>query len=44
MVTMADGCDDPMQIDSLARLVDRGVAIAAASRYHAGAARSVGRS
>ena len=33
VVTMADGCDDPMQIDTLARLVDRGVAIAAASRY-----------
>ena len=33
VVTMADGCDDPMQIDSLARLVDRGVAVAAASRY-----------
>jgi dolichol-phosphate mannosyltransferase len=36
VVTMADGCDDPMQIDSLARLVDRGVAIAAASRYMRG--------
>ncbi len=36
VVTMADGCDDPMQIDSLARLVDRGVAIAAASRYARG--------
>jgi dolichol-phosphate mannosyltransferase len=36
VVTMADGCDDPMQIDSLARLVDRGVAIAAASRYTRG--------
>lgn len=33
VVTMADGCDDPMQIDPLARLVDRGVAVAAASRY-----------
>jgi glycosyltransferase involved in cell wall biosynthesis len=36
VVTMADGCDDPMQIDPLARLVDRGVAIAAASRYMRG--------
>ena len=25
---MADGCDDPRQIDDLARLVDRGVAVA----------------
>lgn len=33
VVTMADGCDDPMQIDTLARLVERGVAVAAASRY-----------
>src|SRR6201999_2939689 len=24
VVTMADGCDDPRQIDDLARLVDRG--------------------
>ena len=36
VVTMADGCDDPMQIDPLARLVDRGVTIAAASRYARG--------
>jgi dolichol-phosphate mannosyltransferase len=36
VVTMADGCDDPMQIDPLARLVDRGVAVAAASRYARG--------
>jgi dolichol-phosphate mannosyltransferase len=36
VVTMADGCDDPMQIGSLARLVDRGVTIAAASRYARG--------
>ena len=36
VVTMADGCDDPLQIDDLARLVDRGVAVAAASRYMAG--------
>jgi glycosyltransferase involved in cell wall biosynthesis len=33
VVTMADGCDDPIQIDQLARLVERGVVIAAASRY-----------
>lgn len=36
VVTMADGCDDPMQIDQLARLVERGVVIAAASRYMRG--------
>jgi glycosyltransferase involved in cell wall biosynthesis len=36
VVTMADGCDDPRQIDDLARLVERGVAIAAASRYMPG--------
>jgi dolichol-phosphate mannosyltransferase len=36
VVTMADGCDDPMQIDSLTRLVERGVAVAAASRYMRG--------
>ncbi len=33
VVTMADGCDDPSQIDNLTRLVERGVAVAAASRY-----------
>ena len=33
VVTMADGCDDPAQIDQLARLVERGVVVAAASRY-----------
>jgi dolichol-phosphate mannosyltransferase len=33
VVTMADGCDDPQQIDQLARLVERGVVVAAASRY-----------
>jgi dolichol-phosphate mannosyltransferase len=33
VVTMADGSDDPHQIDQLARLVERGVVIAAASRY-----------
>jgi glycosyltransferase involved in cell wall biosynthesis len=36
VVTMADGCDDPRQIDELTRLVERGVAVAAASRYMAG--------
>jgi dolichol-phosphate mannosyltransferase len=33
IVTMADGCDDPMQIGTLSRLVERGVVIAAASRF-----------
>jgi dolichol-phosphate mannosyltransferase len=33
VVTMADGCDDPWQIDGLTRLVERGVVVAAASRY-----------
>jgi hypothetical protein len=33
---MADGSDDPRQIDELARLVDRGVVVAAASRYMPG--------
>lgn len=36
VVTMADGSDDPQQIDQLARLVDRGVVVAAASRYARG--------
>jgi glycosyltransferase involved in cell wall biosynthesis len=37
VVTMADGSDDPQQINDLTRLVERGVVIAAASRYtHAG--------
>jgi dolichol-phosphate mannosyltransferase len=36
VVTMADGCDDPRQVDDLARLVDRGVVVAAASRYMPG--------
>jgi dolichol-phosphate mannosyltransferase len=36
VVTMADGCDDVRQIDELVRLVERGVAVAAASRYMAG--------
>ena len=35
VVTMADGCDDARQIDELARLVERGVVVAAASRVHA---------
>lgn len=33
VVTMADGSDDAMQIDQLTRLVERGVVVAAASRY-----------
>ncbi len=33
VVTMADGCDDPQQIDVLTRLVERGVVVAVASRY-----------
>jgi len=36
VVTMADGCDDAQQIDQLARLVERGVVVAAASRYSRG--------
>ncbi len=36
VVTMADGSDDPQQIESLARLVERGVVVAAASRYAPG--------
>jgi dolichol-phosphate mannosyltransferase len=36
VVTMADGCDDPTQIDALTRLVERGVVVAAASRYARG--------
>ena len=36
VVTMADGSDDPMQIDQLTRLVERGVVIACASRYMRG--------
>jgi len=36
VVTMADGCDDPQLIDPLVRLVERGVVIAAASRYSRG--------
>lgn len=36
VVTMADGCDDARQIDDLTRLVERGVVVAAASRYMSG--------
>jgi len=36
VVTMADGSDDPTQIDALARLVEGGAAVAAASRYAPG--------
>jgi dolichol-phosphate mannosyltransferase len=36
VVTMADGSDDPRQIDDLARLIERGVVVAAASRYSPG--------
>lgn len=36
VVTMADGSDDPDQIEALVHLVERGVVIAAASRYMTG--------
>ncbi len=36
VVTMADGSDDPRMIDPMARLVERGVVVAAASRYSPG--------
>jgi dolichol-phosphate mannosyltransferase len=36
VVTMADGCDDPSQIDPLTALVERGVVVACASRYMPG--------
>jgi dolichol-phosphate mannosyltransferase len=36
VVTMADGCDDPAQIDTLVKLIERGVVVAAASRYMRG--------
>lgn len=36
VVTMADGSDDPQQVDALAHLVERGVVVAAASRYAKG--------
>ena len=38
VVTMADGSDDPTQVDELARLIERGVVVAAASRYMPGGA------
>lgn len=36
VVSMADGSDDPAAIEPLVRLVERGVAVAAASRYMPG--------
>ena len=36
VVTMADGSDDAEQIDDLCKLVERGVVVAAASRYMSG--------
>jgi glycosyltransferase involved in cell wall biosynthesis len=36
VVTMADGSDDATQVDALTRLVERGCAVAAASRYMPG--------
>ncbi len=36
VVTMADGSDDPGQVDQLVRLVERGVVVAVASRYSRG--------
>jgi glycosyltransferase involved in cell wall biosynthesis len=36
VITMADGSDDPRNIDDLIRLVERGCAVASASRYMAG--------
>lgn len=36
VITMADGSDDPRIIDDLIRLVERGCAVASASRYMAG--------
>lgn len=36
VITMADGSDDVEQIDELTKLVERGVVIAAASRYMSG--------
>jgi dolichol-phosphate mannosyltransferase len=38
VVTMADGSDDPTQVDELTRLIERGVVVAAASRYMPGGA------
>lgn len=39
VVTMSDGCDDPGQIDTMVRLVERGVVVAAASRFMRGGQR-----
>ena len=36
VITMADGSDDAEQIDELTKLVERGVVVAAASRYMSG--------
>jgi len=36
VITMADGSDDPRQVDELVYLVERGVVVAAASRYMPG--------
>jgi len=36
VITMADGSDDPRVIDDLIRLIERGCAVAVASRYMAG--------
>ena len=36
VVTMADGSDDAEQVDELCKLVERGVVVAAASRYMSG--------
>jgi len=36
VVTMADGSDDPTQVDALVALVERGAVVAAASRYMPG--------
>ena len=46
VVTMADGCDDAMQIDTLTRLVERGVVVACGVALHArrAAGRRPGRS
>ncbi len=38
VVTMADGSDDPTQVDELTRLIERGTVVAAASRYMPGGA------
>ena len=43
VVMMADGSDDAGQVDELARLVERGVSVAAASRYMAGGQQVGGR-